>query len=155
VLAGTEVVRFAAGAGGALVAVQLARAVGRPAGVDVCVLPEMLVIRLRGWDAVWAQRRSVRVPLHAVAGVCVESLDRLPVGGVPIWGTAVPGLLRVGTIRVRGVREFWNARRSGPLLRIECDPAAPYRRLMLQVPDPTAAALRLRSHVGVWMPPGR
>ncbi|HVA59275.1 MAG TPA: hypothetical protein VNG13_01910 [Mycobacteriales bacterium] len=99
---------------------------------------------LHGWDALWAQRRRVRVRLDDVRSVCVEPFDRLPATGVPIWGTVLPGRLRVGTFLVRGEREFWAARRRGDLLRVELGAGARWDRLLVQVSDPNATAIALR-----------
>lgn len=136
----------------AVFGVQLALTGRRAPDLDVRVSGEHLVVHMKGWDAIWAHRARVRIPLDHVVGVRVEPVDDVPWRGIPVMGTVIPGVLRVGTLLVNGERELWNARRSGQVLRIELAPGSRYHRLWLQVAEPSAAAARLRPHVGTWVP---
>ena len=131
---------------------QLVFAARRAPDVHVDVTREYLVVRMRGWEALWAQRMRVRVPLAHVVGVAVDEVDDLPWRGLPLLGTVIPGVMRVGTVVIGGQRELWNARRHARVLRVELGPDARYRRLLLQVAEPQATAARLRPVVGAWVP---
>lgn len=109
-----------------------------------------LLVRLPGWDALFALRRGLVVDLAVVHGIRVQTAD--PVGGLPIWGTSLPGGLRVGTFVVDGRREFWDVRSPGQVLEISLGAGAAWSRLILQVADPQAAALALRPHAATLIP---
>jgi hypothetical protein len=127
--------------------------VGSRSSVDVRVDGEHLVVRLSGLPMVLAFRRVLRVPVDHVRGVVVQSRDRLPSIGVYFPGIAVPGVLYAGAFGLGDDRSFWHVRRADLLLRIECRPGAEFRRLVLEVPDPTAIAGRLRPALGAYVPP--
>jgi len=114
---------------------------------------EHLVVRLTGLPMLLAFRRVLRVPADHVRGVVVQSRDRLPSIGVYFPGIAVPGVLYAGAFGLGDDRSFWHVRRADLLLRIECRPGAEFRRLVLEVPDPTATAGRLRPVLGAYVPP--
>jgi hypothetical protein len=121
--------------------------------VDVALVDDNLVVRMRGFDMLVAFRRTLRIPVDHVRGVVVQHRDRLPHIGMYFPGIAVPGVLYAGAFGVGDDRSFWHVRRAELLLRIECRPGAEFRRLVLQVPDPTAIARRLRPLLGAYVPP--
>lgn len=127
----------------------------KPSGpaVAVDVVGESLVVRMRGLDMLVAFRRTLRIPADHVRGVAVQHRDRLPQIGMYFPGIAVPGVLYAGAFGVGDERSFWHVRRAELLLRIECSPGAEFRRLVLQVPDPTGIARRLRPVLGAYVPP--
>jgi len=116
--------------------------------VDNC----RLRVRLHGWDCVLSMRRTIEVPVTQVRGVAVEPIDDVPPPGIRLPGAAIPGLLIAGSYGVGDQRSFWDVRRAKTVLLIELDPDCGYCRLVLQVPDPHAEALRLRPALGTWMP---
>jgi hypothetical protein len=121
--------------------------------VDIDLVDGNLVIRMRGLDMLVAFRRTLRVPADHVRGVAVQHRDRLPQIGMYFPGIALPGVLYAGAFGVGDQRSFWHVRRAELLLRIECVPGAEFRRLVLQVPDPTAIAGVLRPVLGAYVPP--
>lgn len=121
--------------------------------VDVELVRGDLVVRLRGLDMLLAFRRTLRIPADHVRGVVVQHRDRLPEVGLRFPGIAVPGVLYAGTFGFGDERSFWNVRRAELLLRVECRPGAEFRRLVLQVGDPTALARKLRPVLGAYVPP--
>lgn len=121
--------------------------------VDVDLVGNDLVVRMRGLDMLIAFRRTLRIPIDHVRGIVVQHKDRLPQIGMFFPGIAVPGVLYVGAFGIGDDRSFWHVRRAERLLRIECRPGAEFRRLVLQVPDPTALASRLRPVLGAYVPP--
>lgn len=120
---------------------------------DVNVTGDHVVVRLRGWAALVAFRRTLRIPVDHVRGVVVQHRDRVPAIGFHFPGVAVPGLLYAGAFGFGDDRSFWHVRRASHLLRVECQPGAEFRRIVLEVDDPTEAARRLRPTVGAYVPP--
>jgi hypothetical protein len=121
--------------------------------VDVNLDGDDLVVRMRGLDMLAAFRRTVRIPADHVRGIVVQHRDRVPAIGFHFPGLAVPGVLYAGAFGFGDDRSFWHVRRAELLLRVECVPGAEFRRLGLQVPDPTALAMRLRPVLGAYVPP--
>lgn len=103
-----------------------------------------LVVRLPGWDGVWAMKRSVKVPLLQVAHVTASDAADVPRRGMRMPGTALPGVIRSGSYGSGAQRELWNVRRATRVLVIDLDPAEPYARIVLEVADPDGLAERLR-----------
>jgi hypothetical protein len=121
--------------------------------VDVNLDGDDLVVRMRGLDMLAAFRRTVRIPADHVRGIVVQRRDRVPAIGFHFPGLAVPGVLYAGAFGFGDDRTFWHVRRAELLLRVECVPGAEFRRLVLQVPDPTALATKLRPRLGAYVPP--
>jgi hypothetical protein len=121
--------------------------------VQVDVVGDNLVVRLRGLNMLLAFRRTLRIPADHIRGVVVQQRERLPQIGFYFPGIAVPGVLVAGAFGFGDDRSFWHVRRAELLLRVECHPGAEFRRLVLQVPDPTALAGRLRPRLGSYVPP--
>lgn len=137
----------------AVVGGHLAAARWRRPAVSAAVDGDDLVVAMHEWDAVWAMRRRVRVPLTAIHSVTVEEMPKLPSHGWPTWGTYVPGVLRAGTFIVDGQPELWHARGGpGQLLKVELAPDAPWRRLLVQVSDPQTAATTMRRFIRPYVP---
>jgi hypothetical protein len=118
-----------------------------PARLRVAVEGADLVVRFGGWDALWALRRTARVPLGQVRGARLARADefgRLDWRGVaralrhPSWwrGLAVPGVIQAGSFRSAAGRELWDVRTGGDVLVVELAESAPYRRLVLEVSAP-------------------
>lgn len=121
--------------------------------MQVDLVDDELIVRMRGLDMLAAFRRTLRVPAQHVWGVVVQHRDRIPQIAFCFPGLAVPGVLYAGAFGVGDQRSFWHVRRGELLLRVECLPGAEFRRLVLQVPDPTGLASRLRSVLGAYVPP--
>jgi len=113
---------------------------------------ELLRIDLGGYDALLAVRRSLVVPLDQVRGVAVADASNLPARGLRIIGTSLPGVVRAGTFGLGADRSFWDIRNPDRVLWIEFNDRAPYRRAILEVPDPHATMLALRPQIGAWLP---
>lgn len=121
--------------------------------VDVGVTEQELTVRMRGLDMLLGFRRTLKVPLDHVRGVVVQHRDRVPQIGMYFPGIAVPGVLYAGAFGLGDERSFWHVRRAERLLRIECQPGAEFRRIVLQVAEPTELAGRLRPVLGAYVPP--
>ena len=115
--------------------------------VDVTVEAGDLVVRISGWDAVWALSRGVRVSLRIVTDATV-----VPRGDLPRRvrfrqaGSYVPGMVRAGRFAGRGWREFWATRWPDRLLVVTCArPPAAFDRVVLDVADPDAVAATIHA----------
>jgi hypothetical protein len=124
----------------------------RAPGIDVDVVGDVLVVRMHGLEMLLGCRRTLRIPAEQVRGVAVQHRDRLPSVGLQFPGLAVPGVLYAGSFGLGDDRSFWNVRRAEFVLRVECRSDAKFRRIILQVPDPSAVARRLRPILGAYVP---
>ena len=114
--------------------------------VEMHVNGDQLLVRFGGWDTLWTLRREVRVPLSQIEQVTVRQIGAVR----PRWwwrlrGTDVPGVIRAGSFVARGGRELWDVRQGAVAVDIELAEPAPFRRIVLEVPDPALAAEQLRS----------
>lgn len=103
-----------------------------------------LSVKISGWDAVWALKRSLRMPLANVAGARVEA-----VAGKPGWkliGTGIPRGLAAGLFRKQGQTSFWVAHQQAPALVIDLRNER-YARLVLQVDNPQEVADRINAAI--------
>ncbi|HVE73991.1 MAG TPA: hypothetical protein VNA30_02735 [Mycobacteriales bacterium] len=123
---------------------------GNPAGVRLDVEDGSLVVRIKGKDALYCLCRTLRVPVGLVKGVAASPRRLVPATGLRLPGTAIPGVLRAGSYGTGASRDFWLVRRAKHVLVIELEAGAPYRRIVLEVADPNAEAVRLRPLVGAY-----
>ena len=114
-----------------------------PARVSLELDGGVLVVALGPWDRLLCLRASVRVPLREIRAVRVVDRGELPRPGLRLPGSYLPGVLTAGSYGVGADRSFWDIRRAERVLLVLCRPGAEYARLVLEVPDPEATALRL------------
>ena len=107
--------------------------------------PEEVVVVLHGWDAVYSLRRRIVVPRRLLARVFADDRGDVPARGLRVPGTALPGVIRAGTYRADGRREFWDVRRADRVLVLDCVEPAPFHRIVLEVADPDGEAARLQA----------
>ena len=129
--------------------------VNRKPRITLEVDGEVLRLQHGAWDTIYTMTRRLEVPLHEVAGVAAAPRDQVPATGMRLPGTSLPGVIRAGAYGVRPNRDLWNVRRASRVLVIQLEPGAAYRRLVLEVPDPTAEAARLRPALGAYTEPFR
>jgi hypothetical protein len=94
-----------------------------------------VVVRLTGWDAFWALKREVRIPVDAVV---VVQAGRFDGEGWRLAGTAIPFTdIRAGRFRKDGRRQFVSFGNRGAVLAIQADRArgAPYDLVAVELPD--------------------
>jgi hypothetical protein len=125
-------------------------AAARPSGVQLRVDDRDLAVHITGKDALFALCRTIRLPLRLVKGVAAAPRSAVPQTGLRLPGTGIPGVLRAGTYGSGSTRDFWLVRRAQQVLVIELEPGAPYRRIVLEVPDAQAEAVRLRPLLGAF-----
>jgi hypothetical protein len=121
---------------------------GRAARVTLAVDGQTLSVVLGSWDALFCLQRRLVLPLSGIEGVAVASKRVVPRTGLRLPGTGLPGVIRAGSYGTGARRDFWDVRRGDTYLVLELAPGSAYRRVVLEVPDPHAEALRLRLAVG-------
>ncbi len=100
-----------------------------------------LVVRPRGLNRLWAFKGEVRIPLAAITEVRRDVSRTSVPSGLRVPGTYVPGVIQAGTYRRKGERSFWLVGRTRTVTVVEC-PGARYDRVVLELGDDEAAALR-------------
>lgn len=118
-----------------------------PAPLDVGIVDDELVVRVRGWDVLLAMRSQVRVAVSDVRSIAPRASADVPRTGLRLPGTGIPGVIRAGSYGTGAARDFWLVRRAAEVLVIELGPGSPYRRVVLQVPNPVAMAARLQAQL--------
>lgn len=122
----------------------------RASPIDVAVVNGNLVVRISGKDALYALSRGMTIPLSSIQGVAVAPKEKIPATGLRLPGTGVPGVLRAGSYGTGANRDFWLVRRAEQVLVIALQPGEPYRRIILEVPDPHAVSLAIRPSTGAY-----
>jgi hypothetical protein len=100
-----------------------------------------VIVRLGTWEKLGSLRSDVVVPRARVTSVRVVRRPLSEVRGLRLPGTALPGVIALGTFRGRFGKDFVAVTRE-PAVAIELA-GAPYARLLVSVADPYAVARRL------------
>ncbi len=98
------------------------------------IADDVLIVRPRGLNRLWAFRGEVRVPLSQVSAVRTDVARRDVPSGFRVPGTYIPGLIQAGTYRKSGEKSFWLVGRTSAVTVIEC-PGAGFDRIVLQLTD--------------------
>ena len=122
----------------------------RPSKISLDVMGDSLVVRISGKDSLYSMSRGMTIPLTSLQGVAVASSASVPRTGLRLPGTGIPGVLRAGSYGVAPRRDFWLVRRADQLVVLVLQPGEPYRRVVLEVPDPKEEGLRLRPITGAY-----
>jgi hypothetical protein len=128
----------------ALVVLLLLVACVRGPEVALLVEDDALRFHLSSVDKVVCCRGDLVVPLSQVRSVVAARAADVPRTGLRLPGTALPGVIRAGSYGRGDERDLWDVRRGESLLVIQLSDGAPYRRVVLEVPDPAAEARRLQ-----------
>ena len=105
-----------------------------------------------GWSRLWAFKRRLRVPLsHIVTARWDPTAAKELWKGWQLIGTHIPLVIAAGMYYRRGGREFWDVRSGRKAVVIELRGNS-YRRLVVDVPDPSAA-VRMISEALRGLPP--
>lgn len=76
-----------------------------------------LTIQLEGFEQVWALKRRLQIPRHAIANITFfaeQPAMQDYTGHLRLPGTAVPGLFLAGSYVKKQHREFWYVRLRHP-----------------------------------------
>jgi hypothetical protein len=116
--------------------------------VDVTVEGDRAVFTVEGLDKLWSFRSRLELPLAHI--IAVEH-DPEAVGrwwhGIKVMGTDVPGLFAAGTFYYRGELVFWDVFNPERAIIVSLQHER-YRKLIIEVEDPTATVGKLRQAIG-------
>jgi hypothetical protein len=122
-------------------------------GIELQISAETLRVRLTGRDCLYSLKRSISVPLAAVASAqAVERASIATSAKIRAPGTSVPGRIKAGTFRSGTAKEFWDVRHAERVLEIELR-GHEFTRLVLQPDDPDREANRIREAIEGIEPP--
>ncbi len=96
-----------------------------------------LVVRLSGWDRLWALKRKLTIPLAHVRGAAVDPEAKDRFAGIRLPGSHVPGVVTAGTFRWRKQWWFWSVRKRENVIVVDLENER-YAQLVLEVEDPEA-----------------
>ena len=122
----------------------------RPGGVTLEIAGDELHIQFTGAAPALVMQRRLVIPVGSIQGVAVVPSRQVPRTGFRLPGTAIPGRLRAGSYGTGAERDLWFVRSAKQLLVIELERGEPYRRIVLELADPHAQALRLRPVLGTY-----
>lgn len=112
------------------------------------VFDARLIVRLSGWDRVWALKRELSVPVEHVESIAYEPefVARFN-PGLRLPGTALPGVIVAGSYwwKDRGW-SFYSMRKAERTIVVRLREER-YQRLILQSDEPEATARRLRDEL--------
>jgi hypothetical protein len=124
--------------------------VRRPPRIRITVEGDAMRVHLGLLDKLYCCRADVVVPVNEVKGVTVSPRRLVPATGLRLPGTGIPGVIRAGSYGTGSTRDFWNVRPADSLLVIQMKPGAAYRRLVLEVTEPSATFHELRPALGAF-----
>ena len=101
----------------------------------VTVTNTELVVRITGWDRLWALKREIRVPLANVQGAAVDPSIANGSPGLRAPGTHLPKVITAGNYRKDGGWSFWNVRQKDKAMVVALENER-YARLVIDVEDP-------------------
>ncbi|HKB08993.1 MAG TPA: hypothetical protein VKD69_00010 [Vicinamibacterales bacterium] len=115
--------------------------------VKITVDGDQAVFEVQGFDKLWAFRSRLQFPLAHIEAV---DANEDQVGrwwhGFKLLGTAVPGLLGAGTFYYDGELVFWDVHDPSRAIVLTLDHER-YKKLIVQVEDPSAAVAQLKSAI--------
>jgi hypothetical protein len=113
--------------------------------VDVTVDGDRVSFHVEGLHRLWAFKTRLEVPLAHITAV---ELNEQQVGnwwhGFKLLGTEMPGLLGAGTFVYHGQMVFWDVHDPKKTIIISLEHEF-YRKLILEVADPSATAAMLQA----------
>ncbi len=113
--------------------------------VNVTVQGDCAVFEVKGLDRLWAFRSRLEIPLAHITSVAV---DPSQVGrwwhGVRLMGTDFPGVMAAGAFFYHRQMVFWDVHDTEKTVIVSLDHEF-YRKLILEVADPQAAAALLET----------
>lgn len=108
---------------------------------------EQLAVRLDGWQAVFALKREIVVPLSQVDSVSSGRVTALSPHGLRLTGTYLPKVIAAGSFWWKGRGwSFWSVRNPQQAVDIRLRDGH-YRRLVIEVDDPFLTAAMIDSAV--------
>lgn len=120
--------------------------------VDVTIEGDRAVFQVEGLDRLWSLRSRLEIPLAHITGA---DHDPDEVGrwwhGLRIVGTDIPGVFAAGTFYYHGELVFWDVHDPARTIVVSLAHER-YKKLIIEVADPSAAAGMLRRAVAAQRP---
>ncbi len=111
--------------------------------VEITIEAGRVHFEVQGWDRLWSLRSQLGIPLEHIHAV---RIDPEPARGwwhgFRLPGTQIPGLLTAGTFYQDGDWVFYDVHDPERTIVLELDHEH-YRRLVIEVADPSAAVAAL------------
>ena len=116
--------------------------------VDVSVSGDRAIFTVEGSHKLWAIKSRIEIPLSHINDVEVNH-DQVSRWwhGFKLIGTDAPGLFAAGTFYYHGELVFWDVYDTSKTIIVSLEHER-YKKLIIEVADPEAAARTLRSAVG-------
>ena len=112
------------------------------AEVEIDSVAGTCVVKIEGWDRVWALKSQLTIPLEHVRGACVDPDVKLSWKTLKVAGTHVPGVIAAGRFYEHGDLVFWDVHDANQAIVIDLTDER-YTRLVIQVDDPAATVTRI------------
>ena len=107
---------------------------------------------VEGWDKLWALKSQLEIPLSHIRSVRVDPEPaRGWWHGLRMPGTQIPGILTAGTFHQWDGAVFYDVHDPERTLVLDLDHEH-YKRLVIEVEDPTASVTMLEDALGRAVP---
>jgi hypothetical protein len=114
---------------------------------EIEIAGESIVVRLRGWEVVWAWRRRIAIPRANVRDARLDPANaRRRPRGLRTPGSYVPRVLTAGTYRGRGYKEFWSVRHPERAITLDLT-GSPFNQIIVDVDDPLEVIRTIESAI--------
>ena len=115
--------------------------------VNVSVEGDRVRFEVEGWDKLWALKSQLEIPLeHIDVGSRRSGAGSWLVARVQDAGTQIPGVLTAGTFYQSDGAVFYDVHDPDRTVVLELDHEH-YKRLVIEVEDPTATVGKLRAAI--------
>ena len=115
--------------------------------VDIAIDGDQAIFEVQGFDKLWALRSRLQLPVAHIVSVEANAEQ---VGrwwhGAKVFGTDVPGVLAAGTFYYQGELVFWDVHNPANAIILSLDHER-YKKLIIEVADPSQAVERLQSAI--------
>lgn len=111
----------------------------------VTIEDDRLVVRLSGWEAVFALKREINASLQNVVSVRAGSVPSLSPNGFRLPGAYIPKVIAAGSYWSKsGGWSFWSVRHPEKAVDIGLRDSR-YRRIVVEVDDPYATVAQVEA----------
>lgn len=106
---------------------------------EIELTPDNLIVRVEGFDKLWALKSSLEISLVHVTGAAADPERARQPEGLRAPGTHVPRVITAGTFYREGRRVFWDVRDPNRAISIRLHDER-YDELVVEVDDPVGTA---------------
>lgn len=116
---------------------------------SVSIAGDRLIVRLTGWQAVFALRREIDIALNNVVSAQADTVTSKRPNGLRLPGTYLPNVITAGSYwRKEQGWSFWSVRHEEMAIDIRLRDTH-YYRLVIEVDDPQATAALIEDAIRV------